>query len=62
MIAGAYTDAAGEHGLAAGFGDTGSVGIAGITLAGYEVAGEASAVRSREVIGEAAIEAGDPAA
>jgi FAD/FMN-containing dehydrogenase len=34
LTAGAYTDAAGEHGLATGFGDTGSVGIAGITLAG----------------------------
>ncbi|RPF20677.1 FAD-binding oxidoreductase [Myceligenerans xiligouense] len=32
--AGAYTTAAGEHGLATGFGDTGSVGIAGLTLGG----------------------------
>jgi FAD/FMN-containing dehydrogenase len=32
--AGAFTVAAGEHGLATGFGDTGSVGIGGITLAG----------------------------
>ncbi|MBL0888457.1 FAD-binding oxidoreductase [Myceligenerans indicum] len=32
--AGAYTGAAGEHGLATGFGDTGSVGIAGLTLGG----------------------------
>jgi FAD/FMN-containing dehydrogenase len=34
LSAGAYTAAAGEHGLATGFGDTGSVGIGGITLAG----------------------------
>jgi FAD/FMN-containing dehydrogenase len=34
LTAGEYTIAAGEHGLATGFGDTGSVGIAGITLAG----------------------------
>jgi FAD/FMN-containing dehydrogenase len=34
LTAGAFTVAAGEHGLAAGFGDTGSVGIGGITLAG----------------------------
>ena len=34
LTAGAYTEAAGEHGLATGFGDTGSVGIGGITLAG----------------------------
>ena len=34
LTAGAFTVAAGEHGLATGFGDTGSVGIAGITLAG----------------------------
>jgi FAD/FMN-containing dehydrogenase len=34
LTAGEYTDAAGEYGLATGFGDTGSVGIAGITLAG----------------------------
>jgi FAD/FMN-containing dehydrogenase len=34
LSAGAFTVAAGEHGLATGFGDTGSVGIAGITLAG----------------------------
>jgi FAD/FMN-containing dehydrogenase len=32
--AGAYTLAAGELGLATGFGDTGSVGIAGLTLGG----------------------------
>lgn len=32
--AGAYTVAAGAHGLATGFGDTGSVGVAGITLGG----------------------------
>lgn len=31
---GAVTRAAGEHGLAVGFGDTGSVGIGGITLGG----------------------------
>ena len=30
----AYTGAAAEHGLATGFGDTGSVGISGITLGG----------------------------
>ena len=30
----AYTAAAGEHGLVTGFGDTGSVGIGGITLGG----------------------------
>ena len=34
LSAGAFTVAAGEHGLATGFGDTGSVGIGGITLAG----------------------------
>ena len=32
--AGAYTAAAGEHGLATGFGDTPTVGIAGLTLGG----------------------------
>jgi FAD/FMN-containing dehydrogenase len=32
--AGKYTLAAGEHGRATGFGDTGSVGIGGLTLAG----------------------------
>jgi FAD/FMN-containing dehydrogenase len=32
--AGEYTRATGEHGLATGLGDTGSVGIGGITLAG----------------------------
>jgi FAD/FMN-containing dehydrogenase len=32
--AGAYTAAAGAHGLATGFGDTGSVGIGGLTLGG----------------------------
>jgi FAD/FMN-containing dehydrogenase len=34
LTAGAYSLAAGEHGLATGFGDTGSVGIGGITLGG----------------------------
>jgi FAD/FMN-containing dehydrogenase len=34
LTAGGFTVAAGEHGLATGFGDTGSVGIGGITLAG----------------------------
>jgi FAD/FMN-containing dehydrogenase len=34
LTAGAYTTAAAERGLATGFGDTGSVGIGGITLAG----------------------------
>ena len=34
VLAGAYTEAAGERGLATGFGDTGSVGVAGITLGG----------------------------
>jgi FAD/FMN-containing dehydrogenase len=34
LTAGAYTEAAGTHGLATGFGDTGSVGIGGITLGG----------------------------
>ena len=34
MTAGQYTSAAGEHGLATGFGDAGSVGIGGITLGG----------------------------
>jgi FAD/FMN-containing dehydrogenase len=34
LTAGAYTAAAGEQGLATGFGDTGSVGIGGITLGG----------------------------
>ncbi|HKZ92739.1 MAG TPA: FAD-binding oxidoreductase [Candidatus Limnocylindrales bacterium] len=34
LSAGAYTAAAGAHGVATGFGDTGSVGIGGITLGG----------------------------
>lgn len=34
LSAGAYTKAVGAHGLATGFGDTGSVGIGGITLSG----------------------------
>jgi FAD/FMN-containing dehydrogenase len=34
VTAGEYTEAAGAHGLATGFGDTKSVGIAGITLGG----------------------------
>lgn len=34
LTAGQYTTAAAEHGLATGFGDTGSVGIGGITLGG----------------------------
>jgi FAD/FMN-containing dehydrogenase len=34
LTAGAYTAAAGAHGLATGFGDAGSVGIGGITLSG----------------------------
>ncbi len=34
LTAGEYTTAAGRHGLATGFGDTGSVGIGGITLGG----------------------------
>ncbi len=34
LTAGDYTVAAGAHGLATGFGDTGSVGIGGITLGG----------------------------
>jgi FAD/FMN-containing dehydrogenase len=34
LTAGEFTAAAGGHGLAVGFGDTGSVGIGGITLAG----------------------------
>jgi FAD/FMN-containing dehydrogenase len=34
LTAGEYTNAVGEHGLATGFGDAGSVGIAGITLGG----------------------------
>jgi FAD/FMN-containing dehydrogenase len=34
LTAGEYTAAAGAHGLATGFGDAGSVGIGGITLAG----------------------------
>jgi hypothetical protein len=34
LTAGEYTTAAGVYGLATGFGDTGSVGIAGITLSG----------------------------
>jgi hypothetical protein len=34
LTAGEYTYAAGVHGLATGFGDTGSVGIGGITLGG----------------------------
>jgi FAD/FMN-containing dehydrogenase len=34
LTAGAYTAAAAQHGLATGFGDTGTVGIGGITSAG----------------------------
>ncbi len=34
LTAGEYTNAAGAHGLTTGFGDTGSVGIGGITLGG----------------------------
>jgi hypothetical protein len=34
LTAGEYTAAAGAHGLATGFGDTGSVGIGGITVGG----------------------------
>jgi FAD/FMN-containing dehydrogenase len=34
MTAGEYTSALGAHGLAVGFGDTGSVGLGGITLGG----------------------------
>src|SRR5829696_1743857 len=34
LTAGAYTTATAEHGLATGFGDAGTVGIGGITLAG----------------------------
>jgi hypothetical protein len=34
LTAGEYTNLAAEHGLATGFGDTGSVGIGGITLGG----------------------------
>ena len=34
LTAGEYTVAVGKHGLATGFGDTGSVGIGGITLGG----------------------------
>jgi hypothetical protein len=34
LTAGAYTTATAAHGLATGFGDTGAVGIGGITLAG----------------------------
>ena len=34
LTAGEYTIAAAEHGLATGFGDTGSVGLGGITLGG----------------------------
>ncbi|NOH04414.1 MAG: FAD-binding oxidoreductase [Chloroflexi bacterium] len=34
MTAGEFTTAAGAHGLAVGFGDTGSVGLGGITLGG----------------------------
>lgn len=34
LTAGEYSSAVGAHGLATGFGDTGSVGIAGITLGG----------------------------
>src|SRR3954465_15806251 len=34
LTAGEYTAATGEHGLATGFGDAGSVGIGGITLSG----------------------------
>ena len=34
LTAGEYTAAAGEHGLATGFGDAGSVGLGGITLSG----------------------------
>jgi FAD/FMN-containing dehydrogenase len=37
LTAGEYSAAAGAHGLATGFGDTGSVGIGGITLGGGSV-------------------------
>jgi FAD/FMN-containing dehydrogenase len=35
LTAGAYTARVGEHGLATGFGDTGSVGVGGITVGGW---------------------------
>ena len=34
LTAGEYTEAVGKHGLATGFGDTGSVGIGGLTTGG----------------------------
>ena len=34
LTAAVFTDAAGEHGLAVGFGDTGSVGLGGLTTGG----------------------------
>ena len=34
LTAGEYTKQAGAHGLATGFGDTGSVGLGGLTLGG----------------------------
>jgi FAD/FMN-containing dehydrogenase len=34
LTAGEFTDAAGAHGLSVGFGDTGSVGLGGLTLGG----------------------------
>jgi FAD/FMN-containing dehydrogenase len=34
LTTGEYTEAAGEHGLATGFGDTGTVGLGGLTLGG----------------------------
>jgi FAD/FMN-containing dehydrogenase len=34
LTAGEFTDAAAKHGLAVGFGDTGSVGLGGLTLGG----------------------------
>jgi FAD/FMN-containing dehydrogenase len=37
LTAGAYTARVGEHGPATGFGDTGSVGIGGITLGGFRL-------------------------
>jgi FAD/FMN-containing dehydrogenase len=42
LTAGAYTTAAAERGLATGFGDTASVGIGGLTLAGGSATWSAS--------------------
>jgi FAD/FMN-containing dehydrogenase len=43
LTAGQYTTAAGAYGLATGFGDTGSVGLGGLTLGGGTCSGPSAA-------------------